>query len=164
MIISETTILWLCFLITFGFLGFKLAGFVKKMLDNYILNIDKKINDSENLKIKAINTFEEAKNDLDALSVVLDKNNKETDAKIAAISKKFEDKVEKSLSKLADENEKQMQYEKKIIIDNAKTQMQNIISSLVKEILYKEEDTDENKTTIMKKSIVKVEFKKLLEN
>ena len=163
MIISETTILWLCFLITFGFLGFKLAGLVKKMLDNYSLKIDKRINDAENLKIKAINAFEIAKSDFNALSAVMDKNNKETDIKIIEINKKFEDKIEKIITRMADENEKQKQYEQEIIVGKAKTQMQNIISSVITKILN-ETAIENGKNSPMQKSIVKIDFKKLLES
>ena len=163
MIISETTILWLCFLITFGFLGFKLAGLVKKMLDNYSLKIDKRINDAENLKIKAINAFEIAKSDFNALSAAMDKNNKETDIKIIEINKKFEDKIEKIIARMADENEKQKQYEQEIIVGEAKTQIQNIISSVITKILN-EATIENSKNSPMQKSIVKIDFKKLLES
>ncbi|GEM_PF-6763434 len=162
MIISETTILWLCFLITFGFLGFKLTGLVKKTLDNYALKIDKRINDSENLKIKAINTLEKAKSDLNSLNIVIDKNNKETDLKMMQMNKKFEEKIEKMISKMTEENEKQQQYEMEIMVNDAKEQIKNIVSSVVKDLLN--EEVDKNNGTAMQKSVVKVDFKKLLEN
>ena len=57
---TEIGILTLCFVFTFGILGFKLKDFVAKFLDNYSKKIEDDVNYSEQLKKKAIYALDKA--------------------------------------------------------------------------------------------------------
>ena len=59
-IMTEIGVLTLCFVLTFGLLGYKLKGFVAKFLDNYSKKIEDDVNYSEQLKKKAIYALDKA--------------------------------------------------------------------------------------------------------
>ena len=65
---NESYILIACFIITFGFIGYKVSGFIKKMLDRYSEEVSNKIAESEKIKIEAVNEFDKAQKKMDELN------------------------------------------------------------------------------------------------
>lgn len=161
MMITETTILWLCFIITFGFIGFKLTGFIKKKLDTYIAEADRRIAESEGLKIKSIKALDEIKRNIDSLGDVIDAENARVETSTNDIKKHFAEKLDASILKIKNESEAKKEYEKQALFDEVKDELRKIITESIHEIAGK---IDKKNGNLVEKSVVKIDFKKLVEN
>ena len=114
---TETTILTICFICTFGFIGYKLCKTVREVLQKYSQKIENDINESERLKMKAINLLEEATRKEKAISTEIEKRNQLTDEKMHQIKKNFDKKLDKMLENITENSNKRIEFEKNILIE-----------------------------------------------
>ena len=159
---TETTILTICFICTFGFIGYKVCKMVSEVLQKYSQKIENDINESERLKMKAINLLEEAVKKEKAISTEIEKRNQLTDEKMHQIKKNFDKKLDKMLENITENSNKRIEFEKNILIEQFKDEVRTTISSVVKE--YVSNITEEEKDNAMVKTLLKDDFKKLVNN
>ena len=162
MIITENTILFLCFFITFGFIGYKTIGLIKKKLDKYSENIENSINRAENIKLQAIKVFDDAKQRTADLNSYTNKMEQEMNKKIENIKKDFDKKLNDMLVKVKNDNKNRTERETADIIEDFQAKIQQIIRLSVEEIV-KNVSPNDMKNSI-KEAIIKIDFKKLTAN
>ena len=160
---TETTILTICFICTFGFIGYKVCKMVREVLKKYSQKIENDINESERLKMKAINLLEEATRKEKAISTEIEKRNQLTDEKMHQIKKKFDKKLDKMLENITENSNKRIEFEKNLLIEQFKDEVRTTISSVVKEYVINN-ITEEEKDNAILKTLLKVDFKKLVKN
>ena len=158
--ITETTVLLSCFIITFGFIGYKLIGLVRKMLDKYRQQIEDSINESESLKMKAINAIEEAKKKEKFLTDEIEKMKDEANKKMNDIQYNFDTKLRELTEKHINENKDKVEMEKDRIIENFKIQIEECIKNVISE--YSKGMSEEERNNAIKNAINKIDFKKLV--
>lgn len=159
---TETTVLTICFICTFGFIGCKIFKLVREVLQKYSQKIENDINESERLKMKAINLLEEAVRKDKSISTEIEKRNQLTDEKMHQIKKNFDKKLDRMLKNITENSNKRIEFEKNILIEQFKYEVRTTISSVVKE--YVDNITEEEKDNAMMKTLLKVDFKKLINN
>ena len=159
---TETTILTICFICTFGFIGYKICKLVREVLQKYSQKIENDINESERLKMKAINLLEEAVRKEKAVSTEIEKRNQLTAEKMHQIKKNFDKKLDKMLENITENSNRRIEFEKNILIEQFKDEIRTTMNSVVKE--YVNGITEEEKDDAILKTLLKVDFKKLVKN
>lgn len=159
MTINETTILIACFVITFGFLGYKLAGFVKNVLDKYSKQIEDNINESEKLKMEALKALDEAKNKEKFLTDEVEKIKDEADENMSRIRDNFDAKLRELTEKAINDNKNKIAMEKDTMIEKFKSQIENVIKKIIEQ--YAVNLSKEEKNKAFENAIQKIDFNKL---
>ena len=156
---TETTILTVCFLITFGFIGYKLFNFIKQALVKYSQTIEDNINESERIKIQAINILEDAQRREMVIADELEKAMQLINQKMHNIEIDFDTKLKKTLQNLTENSDKKIDFERNCTIDTLK---ENLKSKIIKTIQdYMEDVPDYEKENATMQAILKIDFKKL---
>jgi len=159
MTINETTILIACFVITFSFLGYKLAGFVKNVLDKYSKQIEDNINESEKLKMEALKALDEAKNKEKFLIDEVEKIKDEADENMSRIRDNFDAKLRELTEKAINDNKNKIAMEKDTMIEKFKSQIENVIKKVIEQ--YAVNLSKEEKNKAFENAIQKIDFNKL---
>ena len=157
---TETYVLIAGFLLTFSFLGYKLAGLVKKTLDGYSKNIEMKINNAEMLKLKAIQMFDEATNRSKTIEREIETLQEKTNYKISEIKTKFEKETDKIISNIEKNNLSKIENETNEMIENVKQQITKCIEENIK-TFTNDHISKEQQDNAMVKILTKVDFKKM---
>ena len=130
---SETAVLALCFIITFGFIAYKTFGIIKSLLNDYRRKIEDNINESERLKLKAVNELDVANRRAREIDDLINKNNNDAIKKMQDIRKELTDQLNLSMEKLINENKNKIEIEKKELM----LLMQNDIKKNILSIIDK---------------------------
>ena len=129
--INETIVLFLCFVITFGFIGYKLAGFIKTKLDNYSRKIADEINYSEKLKFEAVKLLDDAKKQESFLDDKLIKMQDDAKKKMQEIKDSFNLKLKEITEKYKSENAKKIELETNNKLIDFEMQIKSMIEKIV---------------------------------
>ena len=161
---TEASVLTFSFIITFGFLGYKLRYFINKILNNYIKKIEDNLNQSELLKRRAIQELDEANKKEKQINDIILQKKEEYELKI----KEIDDNITKKLkSKIEDLTKNQKDTIKNNISDltsNVKINISNLIMSCIDEYLKKHyQDNNNNKHEKNLEMIRKIDFKKFIQ-
>ena len=155
--VNETTILVLCFILTFGFIGYKIADFIKKNLDKYSSDIADKINYSEKLKFEAVRTLDDAKKQENFLNDKLIKMQDDAEKKMQEIKENFKVKLQEIIEKYTSENAKKIELEKSNMLADFEVQTKSIIEEIVRQYVSNmNEDDMQNAVTT---AISNIDFK-----
>ena len=158
---TERTILIVCFVVTFGFIAYKLSVLIMRVLNNYILKIDNDINESERLKLSAISSFDESKKKLDLIDNEIEKMRLEAEKKDILVQKNFNEKINKIVSKMIDETKKIIIFNNEEVIFNVKQSILQSISGTLR--VYFDKLDEKKKKEIFKKMIFNINFKKMFD-
>ena len=161
---TETSVLVLGFVITFGFLIYKLRYLIDKMLSNYIKKIEDNLNQSELLKRRAIQELDEANKKEKQINDIILQKTEEYELKI----KEIDDNMTKKLkSKIEDLTKNQKETIKNSINDltsNITIKISSLIMSCVNECLENHsQDYNNSKHEKNLEMIRKIDFKKFIQ-
>ena len=157
---TEIGILTLCFVFTFGLLGYKLSGFVAKILDNYSKKIEDDINYSERLKkqaIYALDNVRKEENDID--SAIKDMESEYIEKQIS-LEKHIKEKMDKSVEKIMLSHKNKMQNDYDELLEMTKTSIITSILSCVDGYIKANLNVKQVNDAKLK-MLMKVNFKKL---
>lgn len=157
---TETLILTVCFLITFGFIGYKLFGIIKKTLNDYSEKIENSINESELLKQQALSALDDAMRRKKFVNNEIEENNKKFEEKLKTIKDDFNEKLLETKKKIIEDNNKKMKYEKESSIEVVKNQIIKAINDIVNDYIDNNLSKKE-KEEVMQKALSEIDFKKL---
>ena len=157
---TEIGILTLCFVFTFGLLGYKLRGVVAKFLDNYSKKIEDDVNRSEQLKKQAIYELDKAQKEENEINSTVKDMECEYIEKKTLLEKQIKEKMDKSIEKIMLSHKNRMQNDYDELLEITKT-------SIIKSILscvdgYIKSNLDAKQVDSVKlRMLTKVNFKKL---
>lgn len=157
---TEIGILTLCFVFTFGLLGYKLKGVVAKFLDNYSKKIEDDVNRSEQLKKQAIYELDKAQKEENEINSTVKDMECEYIEKKTLLEKQIKEKMDKSIEKIMLSHKNRMQNDYDELLEITKT-------SIIKSILscvdgYIKSNLDAKQVDSVKlRMLTKVNFKKL---
>ena len=160
---TETHILVIGFVLTFGFLGYKLAGFVKKILDDYAKKISAKIDESELLKNNSVKLLDDAKKKEKNIENEIEKMKQSADKTILEIKEKFENETDKMITNFISNSEQRIKSDNEELIEDIKEKIKKHIEQTIEQIVNKN-ISQEQKDNSIAKIIAKIDFKKLLED
>ena len=106
---TEIGVLTLCFVFTFGLLGYKLKGVVAKFLDNYSKKIEDDVNRSEQLKKQAIYELDKAQKEENEINSTVKDMECEYIEKKTLLEKQIKEKMDKSVEKIMLSHKNRMQ-------------------------------------------------------
>ena len=157
---TETGILMLCFVFTFGLLGYKLRGFVAKFLDNYSKKIEDDINYSELLKKRAIYALDIAQKEESKINSVVKDIEYEYIEKKTLLEKQIKEKMDKSVEKIMLSHKNRMQNDYDELLEMTKTSIITSILSCVEKYIKANLNVKQINDAKLK-MLTKVDFKKL---
>ena len=129
---TETQVLLIAFIAVFGFGGYKLSGFVKKMLDDYSTKIKDKILESERLKKDAVLAYDEVNEKMKNIEKTIEKMNTEQKQKIEEIKKKFDADLKKSIENMVKANKSRMEIDREDIVEKIRDSLQLLVVKSIK--------------------------------
>ena len=129
---TETQVLFIAFIAVFGFGGYKLSGFVKKMLDDYSTKIKDKILESERLKKDAVLAYDEVNEKMKNIEKTIEKMNEEQKQKVIEIRKKFNDDLEKSIDNMLKSSKNRMAIDREEIVKKIRNSLQFLVVKSIK--------------------------------
>lgn len=157
---TEIGVLALCFVFTFGLLGYKLKGIIAKFLDNYSQKIEDDVNYSEQLKKKAIYALDEVQKEENEINSTIKDMQYEYVEKMKLLEKQIKEKMDKSVEKLMLAHKNRMQNDYDELLECTKA---NVVKSILDCVNgYIKSNVDVKQLDGAKlKMLMKVNFKKL---
>ena len=157
---TETTVLSLCFAFTFGFIIYKTSHLIKDLLNDYRNKITDQLNESERIKLQAINLFNEAEKRINYMNDEIERQKHETDIKIETIKNDFNKKLQIEINNILDNYNKQIELEKN---EALKSYEINIVKTVEKILtLYADQISSVDKTSSIDAIIKATNFKMLV--
>jgi F0F1-type ATP synthase membrane subunit b/b' len=158
---TETTVLILGFVITFGLLGYKLKGLVIKSLDKYSQKIADDLHNSEQLKLKAITALDEVERKTKNIQNTIIQIQEDAEKQIVSIEKNMQKKIENSIQQILKDNQNRILNDRQDIINGLKNDvLETIVKNINDYIKANQNSVDSNEA--IKKVLLKVDFKKLI--
>ena len=159
-IMTEIGVLTLCFVLTFGILGFKLKDFVAKFLDNYSKKIEDDVNRSEQLKKQAIYELDKAQKEENEINSTVKDMECEYIEKKTLLEKQIKEKMDKSVEKIMLSHKNRMQNDYDELLEMTKTSIIKSILSCVDGYIKSNLDTKQV-DSVKLRMLTKVNVKKL---
>ena len=159
-IMTEIGVLTLCFVLTFGILGFKLKDFVAKFLDNYSKKIEDDVNYSEQLKKKAIYALDQAQKEENEINSKIKDIEYEYIEKKISLEKQIKEKMEKNVEKIMLSYTSRKQNDYNELLEMTKTSIIKSILSCVDGYIQSNLDIKQMNDAELR-MLKKVNFKKL---
>ena len=157
---TETAVLSLCFTFTFGFIIYKTGHLIKDLLNDYRNKITDQLNESERIKLQAINLFNEAEKRINYMNDEIERQKHETDIKIETIKNDFNKKLQIEINNILDNYNKQIELEKN---EALKSYEINIVKTVEKILtLYADQISSVDKTSSIDAIIKATNFKMLV--
>lgn len=157
---NEVSVLTLCFVFTFGLLGYKLRSIVVRFLDNYSRKIEDEVNYSEQLKKKAIFALDEAqKKENEIKSTIMDMQS-EYMKKMSAFEKQINERMNRDAEKLLALHKNRIQNDADEFFEDMKKKIVNSVIFCVNEYVNTRLSC-EQRDEMRLKMFTKVNFKKL---
>lgn len=158
---TETTILILGFVITFGLLGYKLKGLVIKSLDKYSQKIADDLHESEQLKLKAITALDEVEKKTKNIQDKVIQIQEDAEKQIVSIEKSMQKKIESNIQQILKNHQNRVLNDRQDIVNNLKNDvLETIVKNIDDYMKVNQNKADNNEA--LKKVLLKVDFKKLL--
>ena len=157
---TEIGVLTLCFILTFGILGFKLKDFVAKFLDNYSKKIEDDVNRSEQLKKQAIYELDKAQKEENEINSTVKDMECEYIEKKTLLEKQIKEKMDKSVEKIMLSHKNRMQNDYDELLEMTKTSIIKSILSCVDGYIKSNLDTKQV-DSVKLRMLTKVNVKKL---
>ena len=159
---TETTILILGFVITFGLLGYKLKGLVIKSLDKYSQKIADDLHESEQLKLKAITALDDVERKTKNIQNTIIQIQEDAEKQIVSIEKNMQKKIENNIQQILKNHQNRLLNDGQDIINSLKNDILETIAKNINDYMKANKNALDSNEAI-KKVLLKIDFKKLLE-
>ena len=159
---TEVGVLTLCFVLTFGLLGYKLKGVIAKILDNYSRKIEDDINHSEQLKKQAVYALDEAEKEEIEIGATITDMQHEYLEKMALFEKQMKEKMDKNVEKLLISHRNRLQNDKEELLIATKDSIVKSIMFCVDEYIKTKLNNKQN-DDVRLKMLTRINFKRLFE-
>ena len=157
---TEIGVLTLCFVLTFGILGFELKDFVAKFLDNYSKKIEDDVNYSEQLKKKAIYALDKAQKEENEINSKIKDIEYEYIEKKISLENQIKEKMNKNVEKIMLSYTSRKQNDYNELLEMTKTSIIKSILSCVDGYIQSNLDIKQMNDAELR-MLKKVNFKKL---